>query len=60
MSCRNFLKEANIVSLKRLHLLGENRFGNMLKDAEENFEREMNKLRSTSSEVIQSWISNQG
>ena len=59
MSCRNFLKEANIVSLKRLHLLGENRFGNMLKDAEENFEREMNKLRSTSSEVIQSWISNQ-
>ena len=37
------------MSLKRLHLLGENRFGNMLKDAEENFEREMNKLRSTSS-----------
>ena len=47
MRCRNVLKEVGS-------------FPQPLEKVEEDIKREMNKLSPTSSEVIQSWISNQG
>ena len=47
MRCRNVIKEVES-------------FPGPLEKVEEDIKREMNKLSSTSSEVIQSWISNQG
>ena len=47
MRCRNVIKE-------------DESFPRPLEKVEEDIKREMNKLSPTSSEVIQSWISNQG
>ena len=47
MRCRNVIKEVGS-------------FPRPLEKVEEDIKREMNKLSPTSSEVIQSWISNQG
>ena len=47
MRCRNFIKEVGS-------------FPRLLEKVVEDIKREMNKLSATSSEVIQSWISNQG
>ena len=47
MRCRNFIKEVGS-------------FPRLLEKVVEDIKRDMNKLSATSSEVIQSWISNQG
>ena len=58
MSFGNVREKAEQAFFKQL--VREHRSPALVEKAEDNLERELNKLRSTYSKVIQSWISNQG